>query len=109
MAGVNEGAGDATRADFFAAPQFKPAEALTQLQRTLRALGGLRERGPQFEWKGRPAVMLAVEGEQLQARLARRPLSSPEWESRALKSGADVRKFSDDVKQRLARWKDADE
>ena len=73
-----------------------------QLQRTLRALGGLTERGQQFEWKGRPVVTLAVDGAQLQARLARRPAISPEWESRTLKNGADVRKFGDDVKQRVA-------
>ena len=101
--------GDAADADFPAAHPFKPAEALLQLQRTLRALRGLTERGPQFEWKGRPAVRLAVDGDQLQARLARRPASSPEWDSRTLRNGADVRKFGDEVKQRVARWKDADE
>ena len=96
-------------ANFFAAPPFDPAAALLQLQRALRALGGLTERGPRFEWKGRPAVALAVEGGQLQVQLARRPAVRPEWESRTLKNGADVRKFGDDVKQRLSRWKDADE
>ena len=102
-------ASDGAGAGMFATPPFKPAEALVQLQRMLRALGGLSERGPQFEWKGRPAVTLAVDGEQLSARLARKPATTPEWESRTLKSGADVRKFGDDVKQRVARWKDADE
>ena len=96
-------------ANFFATPPFVPTDALTQLQRTLRALGGLTERGQQFEWKGRPAVTLAVDGEQLQARLARRPATAPGWEARALRNGADVRKFGDDVKKRLARWRDADE
>ena len=93
----------------FAPPPFKPAEALLQLQRTLRGLGGLAERGAQFEWKGRPAVAVAAEEGAIQARLARRPATSPEWERRMLRNGADVRKFADDVKQRLARWKDADE
>ncbi len=96
-------------ADFFSTPLFKPAEALLQLQRTLRALGGLSERGQKFEWKGRPAVTLAVEGAQLKVQLARRPAVSPEWESRTLKNSADVRRFGDDAKQRVARWKDADE
>ena len=106
---MNEAPDAAAGAGFFIAPSFKPSDALTQLQRTLRALGGLTERGQRFEWKGRPAVTLAVDGAQLQARLARRPTASPEWDSRTLKDGADVRKFGDEVKQRVARWKDADE
>ncbi len=93
----------------FAPPPFKPAEALLQLQRTLRGLGGLGERGGQFEWKGRPAVTLKADDAQIVARLARRPATSPDWESRMLKNGADLRKFAVDVKQRLARWRDADE
>lgn len=95
--------------DFFAAPPFQPAQALLQLQRTLRAFAGLRERGSGFEWQGRPVVSLAVDGAHLQAKLARRPATNPEWESYSLKSGADVRRFGDDVKRRLVRWKDADE
>jgi len=94
---------------FFNAPQFKPADAIVQLRRSLRALGSLTERGEQFEWKGRAVVTIAVEGAQLQARLARRPAISPEWESRTLKNGADVRRFGDEVKQRVTRWKDADD
>ena len=99
----------ASGAGFFSAPPFKPAEALVQLQRALRAVAGLSERAHQFEWKGRQAVMLSIDGEQLLARLARRPAVSPEWDSRTLKSGADVRKFGDEVKQRVARWNQADE
>jgi hypothetical protein len=93
----------------FAPPAFKPAEVLQQLQRTLRGTGGLTERGGQFLWKGRPAVTLAAGADTIAAQLARRPATQPEWESRTLKNGADVRKFADDVKQRLARWRDADE
>ena len=37
-------------AGLFNPPPFRPAEALTQLQRTLRELGGLSQRGLQFEW-----------------------------------------------------------
>ncbi len=101
--------GDDAGADLFSPPPFNPTEALVQLQRLLRGIGGLYERGNQFEWKGRPAVTLAVEGSALKVRLARRPAVSPEWEPRMLKNGADVRKFGDELKQRLARWKDADE
>ena len=93
----------------FAPPPFKPSEALLQLQRTLRGLGGLAERGGQFEWKGRPAIALNAGENAIAAQIARRPATRPEWESRTLKNGADVRKFADDVKQRLARWRDADE
>jgi hypothetical protein len=100
---------DDAAADFFSPPQFNPAEALLQLKRTLRALGGLTERDQQFEWKGRPAVRLAVDGTLLHVGLARRPAISPEWESRTLKNSADVRRFGDDAKQRVARWKDADD
>ena len=93
----------------FAPPPFKPAEALAQLQRALRGLPGLSERGGQFEWKGCRVVELRAAETAIDARLARRPAMSPEWESRTLKNGADVRRFTDDVKQRLARWKDADD
>jgi len=95
--------------DLFSPPPFKPAEALLQLRRTLRELGGLNERGQQFEWKGQPVVALAVDGTQLQVRLARRPAVSPEWEARTLKNAADVRRFGNDVKLRVARWKDGDD
>ncbi|MEO8124209.1 MAG: hypothetical protein ABI633_09185, partial [Burkholderiales bacterium] len=88
---------------------FKPDDALVQLQRTLRGMRGLVERGAGFEWNGRPVVMLAVDGEALQARLAKRPATSPEWEARTLRNGADVRRFGDDVKRRIDRWKDGDE
>lgn len=101
--------GPDTDPGFFALPPFKPDEALVQLRRTLRGLGGLSERGAQFEWKGRPVVKLAVDDGHIAARLARKPISTPEWESRTLANGADVRKFGDDVKQRVARWKDADD
>lgn len=95
--------------DFLAPPAFKPEEALLLLKRGLRELRGLAERGRAFEWKGQPVIALAVEGAAITSRLAKRPAASPEWESRALKSAADVRKFGDEVKQRVARWRDADE
>jgi hypothetical protein len=93
----------------FAPPPFKPAEALIQLQRTLRGLAGLAERGGQFDWKGQRVLELLATDAAIATRLARRPAQRPEWESRMLNNGADVRKFADDVKQRLARWRDADD
>lgn len=95
--------------NFFAAPPFKPDDALVQLKRTLRDMRGLAERGAGFEWNGRPVVTIAVDRETLQARLAKRPAASPEWETRTLRNGADVRRFGDDVKRRVERWKDRDE
>ena len=93
----------------FAPPPFKPDEAMQQLRRTLRSLTGLAERGAQFEWKGRAAVTLALGDGHIAARLAKRAAMQPEWESRTLRNGAEVRRFGDDVKLRLARWRDADE
>jgi hypothetical protein len=104
---VNEDA--SADADFFSAPPFRPAEALLELRRTLRAVGGLTERGQCFEWKGLSAVTLVVDGALLRVQLARRPAHSPEWESRTLKDSAAVRKFGDEVKRRVTRWKDADD
>ena len=106
---MNDDARDDVARRDFGAPPFKADEALVQLRRALRALGGLTERGQQFEWKGRPVVALAADGAQLQVRLARRLAVNPDWESRTLKNGAEVRKFGDDVKQRVARWRESDE
>ena len=52
---------------------------------------------------------VAVPEGAIEGRLARRPLARPEWDVRTLRSGADVRRFGEDVKQRVARWRDADE
>ena len=108
MSGSTRSDGDL--GEFFRPPPFKAAEALPQLQRTLRALPGLTERGSNFEWKGRPVVGVQADGDAIAARLARRPTTTtPEWETRTLRNGADVRRFAEDVKQRLARWRDADD
>ena len=92
--------------DFFAPPAFKPDEALVTLKRQLRDLKPLAERGTRFEWKGKPVVDLASDAASITARIARRPLSAPDWDTQVLKSGADVRKFTDEVRKRLARWAD---
>jgi uncharacterized coiled-coil DUF342 family protein len=95
--------------DFFSPPAFKPDEALIQLKRALRDLRGLSERGDQYEWKGRSVLSLEIEGETLRVKLAKRPALTPEWESRLLKNSADVRKLGDELKTRVARWREADE
>jgi hypothetical protein len=94
---------------FFAPPPFVPSQALVQLQRTLRAVKGLGERADRFEWKGQPVITLVVDDAQIVARLAKRPALSPDWELRSLRNGGDVRRFGDDVKRRVERWRDGDD
>jgi hypothetical protein len=90
--------------DFFALPAFKPDEALTTLKRQLRDLKPLAERGTGFEIGGKRVVDLAADATTITARLAKRPATSPEWQTLSLKNSADVRKCVDEVKKRLARW-----
>ena len=87
----------------FAPPPFKAAEALVTLKRQLRDLK-LAERGDAFEQYGKRVVELALDGDAIQARLARRLTLTPEWDRITLKSAADQRKLVDEVKKRLARW-----
>lgn len=87
----------------FTPPAFKPAEALVTLKRALCDLK-LAERGQAFEQRGKRVLELAVEGEAIQAKLARRLVLTPEWDRIAVKSAADQRKLIDEVKKRLARW-----
>ena len=95
--------------EFFAPPAFKPDEALSRLKRELRELG-LAERAGQFERRGVAIARVAVDGAVLQAARVKRPSrSSPEWQTRTLKSSAEVRDFVADLKQRLAQWSDRDE
>lgn len=94
--------------DSFAPPPFKPADALTGLKRQLRELR-LAERGHAFELRGLAVVELQAQPERIDARLVKRPQRTPEWTSHALRSGADVRRFVETVKQQLARWSAADE
>jgi hypothetical protein len=95
--------------DFFALPAFKPDEAVLQLKRSLRDLRTLAERGNGFELKGLPVIALAIEDKNILAQLAKRPSrSSVDWDRFTLASSADVRRFTDEVKRRLARWTEED-
>jgi hypothetical protein len=96
--------------DFFALPPFKPAEALQLLKRNLRDLRTLTERGDAFELKGARVIELAAADKQIDARLAKRPMrgGTPEWDAFTLAGSPDVRKFTDEVKRRLARWTEED-
>ena len=87
----------------FAPLPFKAADALLSLKRQLRDLK-LAERGSAFEQRGKRVLELAVEGEVIQAKLARRLALTPEWDRVAVSSAADQRKLVDEVKKRLARW-----
>lgn len=92
----------------FAPPPFKTDEALLQLKRSLRDLK-LAERSGGFELKGRRLVELSADAAQISARLVRRPALTPEWEGATpLKSAADVRRFVDELRRRLARWETED-
>jgi hypothetical protein len=96
--------------DFFALPPFKPAEALPLLKRSLRDLHSLAERGDAFELKGQRVIELQADDSAIAARLAKRPMraGTPEWDVFKLAASPDVRRFTDEVKRRLARWTEED-
>jgi hypothetical protein len=96
--------------DFFARPSFKPAEALALLKRSLRDLRTITERGDAFDLKGSRVIELAAGDTHIDARLAKRPMrgGTPEWDAFKLAGSPDVRKFTDEVKRRLARWTEED-
>jgi hypothetical protein len=95
--------------DFLALPAFKPEEALVQLKRSLRDLRGLSERGNGFELKGAAVMAFTLEAQAIAAQLAKRPSrSSVEWDRYTLAASPDVRRFTDEVKRRLARWTEED-
>jgi hypothetical protein len=98
-----------TEGDFFAPPPFKAEDALGGLKKSLRDLG-LTEREGVFERRGTAIARVAADGATLQAGVVKRPSrSSPEWLTRPLKNGADVRDFVADLKRKLSAWSDRDE
>jgi hypothetical protein len=90
--------------DLFSPPEFRPADSLIQLKRSLRDLRPLVERGDGFELQGQRVVELRCDDSFITVRLARRASRSPEWDTQVLKNGADLRKCLDEVKKRLVRW-----
>ena len=92
----------------FAAPPFRPREALQRLTRELHALG-LTEREGRFERRGNAIARAVVAGETIDAARVKRPARSPEWQPRTLCSDADVRDFVNRLKQQLALWSDRDD
>jgi hypothetical protein len=87
----------------FAPPPFDADAALVALKRSLRDLK-LAERGNAYELRGKRVVELALEDGAIAAKLARRPMLTPEWDRIAIRSAAEQRKFVDELKKRLARW-----
>jgi hypothetical protein len=87
----------------FAPPPFKPDDALVQIRRALRDLK-LTERGTAYELRGRRVVELSTDATAVQARVARKPALTPEWDRLQVASAAEQRKLVDEVKKRLARW-----
>ena len=93
----------------FAAPPFKPDEALQRLQRDLRGLG-LTLRAGCFERRGSVIAKAVVDGEVLRAARVKRPSrTGPEWMDKVLRSSADARDFVADLKKQLAQWSDRDD
>jgi hypothetical protein len=93
----------------FAPPPFKPEEALQRLRREWRELG-LAEREGVFERRGLAIARARIDGAVLAVDVVRRPARlGPEWQSRVLRSGADVRDCTADLKKKLAQWSDRDE
>ena len=87
----------------FAPPPFDPNAALVTLKRALRDLK-LAERGNAYELRSKRVVELSLDGGRITARLARRPMATPEWDRVVVASAAEQRKLIDEVKKRLARW-----
>ncbi|MDN3922203.1 hypothetical protein [Roseateles violae] len=92
----------------FAAPPFKPEEALQRLRRDLRELG-LNEREGRFERRGTPIARAAVDGATLKVAIVKRPSRTPEWAEKTLKDSAQLRDFVALLKKSLSGWSDVDE
>jgi len=93
----------------FAAPPFKPEEALQRLRRELRELG-LSEREGLFERRGLAIARVRIDGAQLAAAIVKRPSrAGPQWQARALASSAALRDFTSELKRALQTWGDRDE
>ncbi len=92
----------------FTPPPFNAEHALAQMKRALRD-AKLAERGPGFELRGRRVAELTVNGPAIDARLARRPALTPEWDRHTLKNAAEQRKWIDELKSRLERWESGED
>lgn len=87
----------------FAPPPFNAENALQTIKRSLRDLK-LAERAPGFELRGKRVVELQLDGATIRAKLARRLMLTPEWDTLSVADANGQRKLLDEVKKRLARW-----
>jgi hypothetical protein len=93
----------------FAPPPFKAEEALQRMRRDLRDMG-LSERAGMFERRGVAIARATAQEGCIAAAVVRKPSrNSPEWQERALQTGADVRDFTQHLKRQLAHWSDQDD
>ena len=92
--------------DPFAPPPFDPGNALASLRRTLRELR-LDERGGAFELRARPVVRARPDAGVLRLEIARRLSRTPEWDGFEVRDHAQLRRFVDELRKRMARWDDA--
>jgi hypothetical protein len=92
----------------FVAPPFKPDTALAALQRALRD-AKLSSRGNGFELRGKRVVELTLEAGGISARLARKLALTPEFDRFTVTNATEQRRFTDELKKRLARWDSGDE
>jgi large subunit ribosomal protein L9 len=58
------------------------------------------------EFEAKRALEFELQEAAIAVKLARRLIRTPEFDKFSVKSGADQRKLLDEVKKRLARWKD---
>jgi hypothetical protein len=87
----------------WALPAFDAKAALLTLKRQLRDCR-LAERGHAFELRGKTVVELALDGEGIAAKLARKLAQTPEWDKVRVTDAHAQRKLLDEVKKRLERW-----
>lgn len=89
-----------------APPPFSADAALQTMQRFVRDQRVLSERSEGWLLGADVVLRLAVQGGALQAWLAKRPARTPAWDAYTLSSAAELRKLQDEIKRRLARWKE---
>jgi hypothetical protein len=85
-------------------PAFDATAALVALKRQLREFRPLAERGLRYEVRGQRVIELEAADGRIDARLARRPARVTDWSTHTIAGAADLRRFVDEVKQRLPRW-----
>ncbi len=63
-----------------------------------------------FERAGMAIAKASVSETHIQAAVVRKPSrNSPEWQTRTLKTSAEVRDFTQHLKKQLAQWSDRDD